>query len=349
MNIPSHPPPKYESIFGPAAHPTRPAAAAAHPTRPSHAATIFQRTHAFQVDTTARDPPPPRLSEFVPFCSTKDRFGSCQPLRMRHAGAVDDLEVRGCGCHARMHTERGGALQWRYAGRAERKVAGASGLLVLDLITTGVGAGEERRRPVAYLMRSSQLRSNGTGAPAAGNDWRLLIDLRGWLATKKEAQQMEVLITASCLALLKKEVDRRHRRRVFYVLPCPSLFIAAKSLQWCHVTTGSFIFPPAPAKGEGRQIPPSDQHRLFTYLLVVHNRFAVAKMTAAWRAAGLTYNHYLAVAARTVRRCLKEDKRIAAERHGESDLRFAKWQKGVSGEVKDLQRANAAAMAENAS
>ncbi|RCI17235.1 hypothetical protein L249_2444 [Ophiocordyceps polyrhachis-furcata BCC 54312] len=49
-------------------------------------------------------------------------------------------------------------------------------------------------------------------------------------------------------------------------------------------------------------------------------------MTAAWRAAGLTYNHYLAIAARTVRRCLKEDKRIAAERHGESDVRFVKWE-----------------------
>ncbi|EQK98989.1 ATPase, F1 complex, epsilon subunit, mitochondrial [Ophiocordyceps sinensis CO18] len=72
-------------------------------------------------------------------------------------------------------------------------------------------------------------------------------------------------------------------------------------------------------------------------------------MTAAWKAAGLTYNRYLAVAARTVRRCLKEDKRIAAERRGESNLRFAQWQNGKQGEIKDLGKANAAAMAENAS
>ena len=39
-----------------------------------------------------------------------------------------------------------------------------------------------------------------------------------------------------------------------------------------------------------------------------------------------SYNRYLAVAARVVRRSLKEDKRIAAERRGEMDLRFAKWQ-----------------------
>jgi hypothetical protein len=39
-----------------------------------------------------------------------------------------------------------------------------------------------------------------------------------------------------------------------------------------------------------------------------------------------SYNRYLAVAARVVRRSLKDDKRLVAERRGESDLRFAKWQ-----------------------
>jgi F-type H+-transporting ATPase subunit epsilon len=39
-----------------------------------------------------------------------------------------------------------------------------------------------------------------------------------------------------------------------------------------------------------------------------------------------SYNRYLAVASRTVRRSLKEDKRLQAERRGEMDLRFAKWQ-----------------------
>lgn len=173
--MPSYPPPQYESIFGQGP-------VAARPARPAQASTIFQRTHAFQVDTTASDPPQ-RLSEFVPFCSTKDRFGSCRPLRMRHADAVGDVEVRGCGCHARMKTEHGGTLQWRHAGDAEKKLSGASGLLVLDLITTGAVTGQDKRRTVAY------------------SDWRLLVDLRGWQATKKEAQQMEVLVTASCLSL----------------------------------------------------------------------------------------------------------------------------------------------------
>ncbi|KAF7559884.1 hypothetical protein G7046_g4264 [Stylonectria norvegica] len=72
-------------------------------------------------------------------------------------------------------------------------------------------------------------------------------------------------------------------------------------------------------------------------------------MTAAWKAAGLTYNRYLAVAARVVRRSLKEDKRLIAERRGEMDLRFAKWENGKQGETKNLASANAAAMTESAS
>lgn len=39
-----------------------------------------------------------------------------------------------------------------------------------------------------------------------------------------------------------------------------------------------------------------------------------------------SYNRYIAVASRVVRRSLKEDKRIAAERRGESELKFAKWE-----------------------
>lgn len=41
------------------------------------------------------------------------------------------------------------------------------------------------------------------------------------------------------------------------------------------------------------------------------------------------YNRYLAVAARVVRRSLKEQPRLQAERRGEMDLKFAKWE--VSG------------------
>ncbi|KAJ6131333.1 hypothetical protein N7523_001793 [Penicillium sp. IBT 18751x] len=71
-------------------------------------------------------------------------------------------------------------------------------------------------------------------------------------------------------------------------------------------------------------------------------------MTAAWKAAGLTYNRYLAIAARTVRRSLKETPRLNAERRGVMDLRFAKWTDGKQGEVQSLAKANDAAIAAQA-
>ncbi|KAK0508269.1 hypothetical protein JMJ35_009353 [Cladonia borealis] len=72
-------------------------------------------------------------------------------------------------------------------------------------------------------------------------------------------------------------------------------------------------------------------------------------MAFAWRASGLTYNRYLAVAARVVRRSLKEGPRLQAERRGEMELRFAKWENGKQGENKSLAQENASSMAEHAS
>ncbi|CRJ90123.1 ATP synthase subunit epsilon like protein [Verticillium longisporum] len=72
-------------------------------------------------------------------------------------------------------------------------------------------------------------------------------------------------------------------------------------------------------------------------------------MVFAWKAAGITYNRFLAVSARAVRRSLKEDKRIIAERRGAvAEIRFAKWENGKMGEPKDLVKANAAQAVENA-
>jgi len=72
-------------------------------------------------------------------------------------------------------------------------------------------------------------------------------------------------------------------------------------------------------------------------------------MVFAWKAAGISYNRYLAVASRVVRRSLKEDKRIIAERRGEMDLRFAKWSNGKMGEVQSLAKANNVTAPETAS
>lgn len=65
-------------------------------------------------------------------------------------------------------------------------------------------------------------------------------------------------------------------------------------------------------------------------------------MVSAWKAAGLTYNRALAVAGRALRAGLKEDKRIIAERRGQTDLRFFKWENGKQGEVTTLSNTPAA-------
>lgn len=50
-----------------------------------------------------------------------------------------------------------------------------------------------------------------------------------------------------------------------------------------------------------------------------------------------SYNRYIAVASRVVRRSLKDDKRIAAERRGESELKYAKWEVSAYREIEERQ------------
>ena len=58
-------------------------------------------------------------------------------------------------------------------------------------------------------------------------------------------------------------------------------------------------------------------------------------MAFAWRNV-FTYNRYSGIAARALRRALKEDKRLQAERRNESSLRVSRWKDGVQGEQKRL-------------
>lgn len=48
-----------------------------------------------------------------------------------------------------------------------------------------------------------------------------------------------------------------------------------------------------------------------------------------------SYNRYLAVAGRVVRRSLKDDKRLVAERRGEMDLRISKWEVSFARPLRD--------------
>jgi len=80
---------------------------------------------------------------------------------------------------------------------------------------------------------------------------------------------------------------------------------------------------------------------------------SASQQTSKWCSRGKrnlcsSYNRYLAIAARVVRRSLKEEQRLAAERRGEMELRFAKWSNGKQGDVENLAAANAAVVAEAA-
>jgi len=59
-------------------------------------------------------------------------------------------------------------------------------------------------------------------------------------------------------------------------------------------------------------------------------------MTFAWKTAGISYNKYLSIAAQVVRRSLKEEPRLAAERRSHMELKVAKWDNGKQGDSKYL-------------
>ena len=54
-------------------------------------------------------------------------------------------------------------------------------------------------------------------------------------------------------------------------------------------------------------------------------------MAFAWRNV-FTYNRYAGIAARALRRSLKENKRLEAEKRNASMARVSKWKNGVQGE-----------------
>ena len=51
------------------------------------------------------------------------------------------------------------------------------------------------------------------------------------------------------------------------------------------------------------------------------------------------YNRYAVITSKAVRRALKEEKRLEAERRGNQAVRVTKWDKGQQGEQKQLYEA----------
>ncbi|KAF4969372.1 hypothetical protein FZEAL_10232 [Fusarium zealandicum] len=171
----------------------------------------------------------------TPICTTTYRFGPGRPPKMCLVGgdaAQDDstvdgeeFEINGKGVLTRsvkMRTHLG-TFEWRYGARAERRAVEASvgedvnNLLVFDQVTNVAlngGKQEKRRRKVGQFVRSDGTRTPGTRKDAAGNGGRLMLDLREWADRKGEAGQMEILAVASCVTMLKREIDRRRSNQI---------------------------------------------------------------------------------------------------------------------------------------
>ncbi|KAL7923046.1 hypothetical protein ACQKWADRAFT_291072 [Trichoderma austrokoningii] len=168
-------------------------------------------------------------SENDPVCQTTYRFGPGKPPKLELCGLMayeEAFEVvnKGFTTRAQRFRTHLGTFQWRYAGREERRAAGADNLLVLDrMVRVALEGGkqDERGIPVARLVRNAQVRSKETSFTTAGNGGRLMLDLAEWEGTKGDAEQVEVLVVASCLVMLKKEVDRRRMHQAIAMTsPC---------------------------------------------------------------------------------------------------------------------------------
>ncbi|KND94294.1 hypothetical protein TOPH_01011 [Tolypocladium ophioglossoides CBS 100239] len=228
--------PQYEAVAaGPeASSPSSSSAAAA--TAGLHATHVFQiETHGHPLIALPSPPKPLPIPVYsvlptgetgpLAYESLREtrRSGNCVLVQLMGEVACEEaFEVHSKGYHTRAQNirTRFGTFQWRYASRAERKAIGADSLIVLDVITTVALAGgkqEERRRRVAQLVRNDEFRTEGTRGSTAGNGGRLMMDLRDWADTKGEVQQMEVFVVASCITMLKKEVDRRRMNQMIVI------------------------------------------------------------------------------------------------------------------------------------
>ncbi|EPS40498.1 hypothetical protein H072_5645 [Dactylellina haptotyla CBS 200.50] len=178
--------------------------------------------------TTYRRGPgkPPKIQLHGAAVSDSDDLDTCSSAsahkKGEEAGEEDDVTItvssRGITTRAQIMQTQLGTFAWRFASREERRDAAADNLLVLERITTVKGNKQEHRHRVAQLVRNAEFRSAGSNKRTAGNGGRLMLDLSQWADSKGEAEQIEALALASCLVMLKKEVDRRRALQVAVII-----------------------------------------------------------------------------------------------------------------------------------
>jgi hypothetical protein len=110
-----------------------------------------------------------------------------------------------------------GMFEWRYGSRSEKKEQyKATSLLVLDKVD---GPKSKHRTRVAQLVRNDEFRTPGTtNWNTNGNGGRLQMDARLWEdESKAGARDLQAFVVASCICMLKKEVDRQRNNQVALV------------------------------------------------------------------------------------------------------------------------------------
>lgn len=162
-------------------------------------------------------------------CTTTYRFGPGKPpvIRMLADGPPayedegplgEEVVIEGVGTFTRAQVLRSrlGTFRWRYASSKERKAQDQNSVILLEKLTS-VSASyaskpEEVATEIGRFVRGDGTRTPGTNKNTAGNGGLLLLDLEEWRGEKRDAgeeEEVRALIVASCLAMLKKEVDRR--------------------------------------------------------------------------------------------------------------------------------------------
>jgi hypothetical protein len=136
---------------------------------------------------------------------TEYKFGPGSPPVVR-IGADDDIHAESFklvsqGLMTRavgFETRTKGKFVWRYGKKSERTAHGAYNLLILEKV---VEKGQNVR--IAQLVRNDETRTPGTNKHHAGNGGRLEMALG-----EDEKGYFEVVVVATCLVMLKKEIDR---------------------------------------------------------------------------------------------------------------------------------------------
>jgi hypothetical protein len=173
----------------------------------------------------------------TPLCTTTYRFGPMNVPKIRllndpNVSATDAaeggediaLDCKNAFSRAIVMRTPYGSFEWRYSTRAERRAVGpeVDSLLILEQKTTVALSGgkkETRRYRVGQFARGGGgLRTEGTKRSTAGNGGRLMLDLRGWADRKDEMEQVELLVVASCVSMLKKEIDRRRFQQSMLIM-----------------------------------------------------------------------------------------------------------------------------------